>query len=747
MSSSDKDTQIIGYAEPWIVSPGDSVDIKISSTEKEYSHRLVRLIQGYRGPHAPPVVEDEISDVPAGHREDGQYQHARPGSYALVPSWANVSSKPSDDIEVQFYVQPYLLDVDHHCQALISCLDIISRSGFAVALRDSKLEFFLGTGEKIEVHRSQFPVNRWRWLQVRFKLIGQTFSSSIRQLNRLAEKAPAPETITRSLSAPMVLGSNTLLFGAGMFETVDRQSSHASSFFNGRLDSPSFAIAGSTVAQYDFAREISSDSIIDISENDRHGVLINAPTRAVKGYNWDGSQPDWTKATYGYGAIHFHEDDLDDAKWSTNFSLAIPSTARSGAYAVEVKCTGGTRDMVTFFVRPNPNSTARVALILTTFTYLAYANERMFDQTRSSAMATPDGVSIGVENEYYKNLGRRPDLGLSAYDVHKDGSPCAFSSARRPILNVRPGYVHWALDRPREFSADLLMIGFLEHSGIPYDIITDHCLHTRGLQATSRYTTLITGCHPEYHSLQTLDAFSGFAKSGGNLMYLGGNGFYWAADIDSARCHRLEVRKGDQGCRSVTFPAGERMHSLTGAQGGLWRSRGRAPNYLFGIGACAFGTGKGVPYRQNSEYASDPSLAWIFDGINAGDLIGENGFGGGASGDEIDRLDYELGSPSNTIVLATSLQHDDSFGLFNEDQMFPMVNTLGSSCDLVRSDLVYYETAGGGAVFAVGSINWFSCLAWDGYQNNVARMTGNVLRGFMRRGKGDGQRSSDERGR
>jgi hypothetical protein len=175
-------------------------------------------------------VEEEISEVPVGHREDGQYQHARPGSYALVSSWANVSSKPGDDIEVQFYVQPYLLDVDHQCQALISRLDISSRSGFAVVLLNSKLEFLLGTGVKIEVLRSQFPVNRWRWLRVQMKLVGQTFTSSIRQLNRLAEKAPAPEAITRALSAPMVLGSNTLLFGAGMFETLDRNSSHASSF-------------------------------------------------------------------------------------------------------------------------------------------------------------------------------------------------------------------------------------------------------------------------------------------------------------------------------------------------------------------------------------------------------------------------------------------------------------------------------------------------------------------------------------
>ncbi|KAJ5779901.1 hypothetical protein N7457_007621 [Penicillium paradoxum] len=734
-------TQIIGYAQPWIVSPGEPVDIKVSSTEKEYSHRLVRLVQGHSGDHAPPVVVEEITEVPAGHRNDGYYQDACPGSYAQIPSWADVTPAEDEGFELEFHAQPYLLDVNYYCQTLVSCLNPSSRTGFAVVLKNSKLQFLIGTGDKIEVIESQLLVNRWRWLRIRISIVDRKITSEIHQLNRLAEKAPAGEATKNDLSAPMVLGSNALLFGAGMFKDTEKSSPKPSCFYNGRIDSPSFTLAGSsprTVAQYDFAKGISSDSVLDVSGNDHHGVLINAPTRAVKGYNWDGSEPDWTKASYGYGAIHFHEDDLDDAKWATNFSIKIPSTARSGAYAVEVQCSNGVRDMITFFVRPNESSKAQVALVLTTFTYLAYANERMFDQSRSSAMTTPDGVSIGQGNEYYENLDARPDLGLSAYDVHTDGSPCAFSSALRPILNVRPGYVHWALDRPREFSADLFMIGFLERSGIPYDVITDHCLNSRGVEAASQYTTLITGCHPEYHSLQTLDAFGAFAKSGGNMMYLGGNGFYWVADVDNARSHRLEVRKGDQGCRSVTFPAGERMHSLTGTQGGLWRSRGRAPNYLWGIGPCAFGTGKGKPYVANSKYAQDARFAWIFDGVSPNELIGENGFGGGASGDEIDRLDNALGTPSDAVLLARSQQHDDSFGLFNEDSMFPMVNTLGSNCDLVRSDLVYYDTAGGGAVFSVGSINWYCSMAWDNYSNNVAKMTGNVLREFLKRGRGHG---------
>lgn len=402
-----------------------------------------------------------------------------------------------------------------------------------------------------------------------------------------------------------------------------------------------------------------------------------------------------------------------------------------------MKTQDDTSDKITFFILPNPASTAKVAMVLSTFAYLAYANEHMWDQSRSSAMVVPDGINALEMDQDYQRMVKRSDLGLPVYDVHRDGSGCTFSTTRRPILNIHPGYVHWTLNRPREFSADLLMIGFLERSKIPYDIITDHCLHVKGRATTSQYSTLITGCHPEYPSLQTLNAYTDFAKSGGNIMFLRGNGFYWVSETDPQRPHRLKVRKGDQGCRSITLPPGERMHSLFGGQGRLWRSRGRAPNYLFGIGSCAFGTGPGKPYETNPQHSEDPSFSWVFEGLNRSELIGVNGFGGGASGDEIDLLDFELGSPANTALLASNQQHDDTFGLFNEGQIWPMLNTLGSNCDRVRSDMIYYENSGGGAVFSVGSINWYSSLAWDGYQNNVAKVTDNVLREFLRRWEGD----------
>lgn len=64
--------------------------------------------------------------------------------------------------------------------------------------------------------------------------------------------------------------------------------------------------------------------------------------------------------------------------------------------------------------------------------------------------------------------------------------------------------------------------------------------------------------------------------------------------------------------------------------------------------------------------------------------------------------------------------------------MFPMLDTTGPTCAKVRSDMVIFETAGGGRVFSVGSINWIWTMAWNNYENNVARVTANVLREFMR---------------
>ena len=54
----------------------------------------------------------------------------------------------------------------------------------------------------------------------------------------------------------------------------------------------------------------------------------------------------------------------------------------------------------------------------------------------------------------------------------------------------------------------------------------------------------------------------------------------------------------------------------------------------------------------------------------------------------------------------------------------------GEFSDLVRADMVYLPYPKGGGVFSVGSIAWGGSLSYNGYDNNVSRVTQNVLSRF-----------------
>jgi hypothetical protein len=96
----------------------------------------------------------------------------------------------------------------------------------------------------------------------------------------------------------------------------------------------------------------------------------------------------------------------------------------------------------------------------------------------------------------------------------------------------------------------MMMLRLLECEGISYEVLTDHDLHTGGVEVLAGFNTVITGCHPEYLSRQSYDAYTAYAKEGGNLMYVGGIGFYWVSDTNPLRPHRMQIRRGDLGVRT-----------------------------------------------------------------------------------------------------------------------------------------------------------------------------------------------------
>jgi N,N-dimethylformamidase len=481
------------------------------------------------------------------------------------------------------------------------------------------------------------------------------------------------------------------------------------------------------VGAWDFAQEQYSVAFRDLGTHGLHGTLRNNPTRAVTGANWSGRTHQWTEAPHEYGAIHFHDDDIDDCGWETDLALDIPADWPTGFYALQLTAPAVTpggapvESHIPFFIGAAPGAPrAKLALVASTATFLAYSNSAIrLDLTPTEAMLEQLLV-LGPDDLY---LQEHRELGLSTYDTHSDGSGWCYASGRRPILNMRPyasGY----------YMMDTRVIDWLDQLGTPYDVITDEAIHRHGAQLLAGYTCVMTGCHPEYYSGQMLDAFETYQGQGGRHIYLGGNGFYWRTAFHPTRSAHIEIRRGLTGTRTWEGEAGENSLSFTGEPSGLWRSNGRAPQRLVGVGFDAQIFDRGGSYRRLAA-SHDPRAAFVFEGIGRDEVIGDFGLRGGAAGHEIDRMDYRLGSPPQLLHLATA---DDmgSGGLATPEEFGVSHRGLGGDLNSqIRADMCFFPTARGGAVFTTGSIAWCMALAHQGYENNVARITANVVRRFL----------------
>ncbi len=455
-------------------------------------------------------------------------------------------------------------------------------------------------------------------------------------------------------------------------------------------------------------------AIVEIGGLGPDGVLHQLPTRGVTGPRWDGSVQAWTVDPSHYDAVHFHTDDLYDAGWPTTATVDLPADLPSGIYAFRLQAPHG-EDRIPFFVRPALDApTADVALLMPSCTYIAYANHR---QLIDGADFISARTRLRPEHEYVRS---HPEVGRSHYEEHVDGSGVMFSSRRRPVLNLRPGADGW------NFTPDTDLDAFLTHSGIGHDVIADEDVHTDGLAALAPYRVLVTGTHPEYWSTAMLDALSSWQEQGGRLLYLGGNGFYWRVAFSPSWPGAMELRRAEDGVRNWQPGPGESYHAFGGEYGGLWRRLGRAPNELVGIGFAAQGFERATHFRV-ADGARRSRAGWILDGIDD-DRIGTSGLGGGAAGQEIDRYDVALGSPRHAVVLASATEFGPD--MLRTKEEFGGSIAFPTPDPFVRADMVFFETPNGGAVFSVGSISWFGALARDGYDNDVARITTNVLRRF-----------------
>lgn len=468
-------------------------------------------------------------------------------------------------------------------------------------------------------------------------------------------------------------------------------------------------VGADVVALWDASIDPGAVLVTDISGNGHHARAVNRPLAGLIG---PGNGTDRT-------AVQLSPEDLDDARWKETCALTIPEETTSTVLGIRLR-TRSQSCVIPVVVRPAGPVRGPVAVVLPTFTYLAYANHRQLSEAEyfgDYSRVTDRGITLSPTDVY---LNEHRELGLSLYDQRQEGGPVYYSSGRRPVLNFTADYRWWMTGAPRHFAADILLLRWLRSEGLTFDVLTDEDVHAGGADLLAGYRVVMTGSHPEYISAPERAAVSAYVSGGGRLMYLGGNGFYWVTGVDPRHPHAIEVRRGHAGDWWDNAP-GEDVLTSTGEPGGLWRHRGLAPQELLGVGFAAQGWGPAPGYtRLPDSYRDDAS--WIFACVEA-DPVGCCGLAlGGAAGDEIDRAAPELGTPPGTLLLATSAGgHSHHYRPATEEA------ALGGHT--VRADMTLRRLGNGGAVFSTGSINWVASLACcDG---DIRRITRNVLSRFL----------------
>lgn len=734
-----KRSELIGYAVPMIAHPGDTVQIMVSAEAETYTAEVVRLIHGDINPAGPgfkaEVVPSSVSGTYPGRR-----QKTHTGSFARVNVDGDLDLKTG--LTLQAWIWP--TTPDKTAQGLITRRS--GSDGFGLYLDSGAVVFQVG--EQQVVSPSGLIAERWHY-------VAATYDQATGQAHvewRLLELGGRSESSDEVFVADPAAQDRPVLIAAGGL--ADHATVAPLECFNGKIEHPriydralsneqldTLANDGDPtnidglVAAWDFAATgPETSTLADVSGHGRNGAIYNYPMRGLTGHSWDGSAFRREEAPEHYGAVHFHDDDFEDSRWEPDFEFVVPDDQRSGFYAAHI-AAGGDEDYIPFFVTPPAGvSNADIAFLAPTNTYLAYGNERL----HVSEDGGPDFSGLTnipiVHDDLDVFLGEHREYGGSIYDRHTDGSGVAYATSRRPIVSMRPTHRHWVIGGPRHLPADLALIDWLEQKGHDYDVISDEDIHFEGHARLSDYKLVITASHPEYTTGPMLDAFEEYLEGGGHIMYMGGNGFYWATAFDPERPHVIEVRRGIAGTRAWESHPGEQQMASTGEPCGIWRHLGRSPNKLFGIGFAGQGWDLNTPGYRRLPDSHDPRAAFIFEGIGPDEEIGEFGLiMNGAAGDELDRVDHALGTPAHALRVASSEGlHSDYFLVCHEDMLVNGHETHGTDNPNLRADMVFFETPNDGGVFSVGSINWFGSLSHNNYDNNVSRITDNVVREFTR---------------
>jgi len=765
--------RLTGYADLFGVNPGKTIKFHVNCNgPKKYKVEIVKMINGDTNPRGPGLLEEHI-DAACNGEYDGRRQVIHSGSYGYVDDCPQLHL---DSFTMQCWIWPTTPKTHpkywrHGAQALMGKWS--DGKGYGLFLNEDGCIELRVNDKKVTTGA---PVRDHAWHFVAASYDAETGEAVLYHEPQIVYALdPVIEPVTAKLGVKIKNADGVPFAVAAHVDRLDNgplaQSSVPAGIvmtghYNGKIDNPRLCRAalsrqdietmklgaqpGLTERRHcgptgDLAKVIVgswdfSDGINTITGRD-HGPylldlsIVNCPTRAMTGHNFSGQNFDWKHAPKEYGAIHFHDDDIDNARWKIDFEWQVPADQRSAFYAAKLTTSEGDEDYIPFWVVPEVGKAqSKIAVMVPTISYMAYANEHLANNAGGAELLVYRVPIMQDQNMY---LSEHREYGGSIYDTHTDGSGICLSSRLRPILSMRPKYDHFLMQAPWQYPADLHLICWLEKMGYEYDCFTDEDVNYDGLARLEEYNVIITGSHPEHNSGPQLDALHNYTQQGGRLMYMGADAWYWVHSFhpaydDLGRGIVTEMRRCESGIRTWRADPGEYYHQGTGELGGMWRYRGRYLHSVAGTGMSSEGFDISSYYSRTEE-SNDPRVSWAFEGIDYDEKLGNFGFvGGGAAGTELDIVDTMLGSPPHTMVVATSAgRHTEAYLLVMEDFGFNQQGLDGTQHPRVRSDIAYHETPNGGACFAFSSIAFCGSLPWNDCDNNISRLVGNVLNRFM----------------
>ncbi|MET0454621.1 MAG: N,N-dimethylformamidase beta subunit family domain-containing protein, partial [Mycobacterium sp.] len=375
--------RLTGYGSKWTVEQGDSVDFFVSCDgPTTYRAELVKLIHGDTHPSGPGFKED-VLDSPVNGDYPGRVQTIHAGSYGMIPDRRPLRV---DSFTMQCWIWPTLPTKIEGYWAPGEQMVMgkwAQGRGYGLFLDLAGRVCLRVNGQTVTASE---PLRDRAWHFIAATFDGETGCATIHHEPQIRYALDPPTELVEAVLADGIAHTAVPFTFAGhpVQLAPDPESRQPGGWtmtdhYNGKIDGarlcsrvltrleietmklgaapgmderrglgPAAGLGAAMVAAWDFSLEIPTRTIVDGGPYRLDGELVGLPTRGMTGHNWSGAHTQWSAAPHEYGAIHFHDDDVDDARWSVDFTLSVPDDLPSAVYAVKLTTEEGDEDYIPF---------------------------------------------------------------------------------------------------------------------------------------------------------------------------------------------------------------------------------------------------------------------------------------------------------------------------------------------------------------------------------------------------------------